>query len=368
MKKKIFLLVICLGFLLGGCKKDTNNSKIIIPEAVDTLEECEKQQESKPEILSQNNFVIVEISNGGVLSAKDMEVCKETNLRDLYLKYMFRIDNCVLNLFDSLETVLVWTDRSFEGQEFGLFHGEEWDRLMSISPEDKKDYGAVYILNEEGITYSSYEIYSDNVRENPCAVISIREIENKSDPIILEIPNCTTERISKDDGTRIMLEDVNFDGHKDILYLGDNNGLYLFHQCIGFLWNEETGKYELCRSLPSHFGYIDSERKRLTYYDRFSIYDETYYIYEYNENKFREKRLEIELMRETPNPGEHVWNYYENGELLEKLILEYSNGETAYYTFYSRDNQVINGEFPEEKSYSELGMQYFPEFDFYFFG
>lgn len=440
MEKKVFLLVICVAFLLGGCKKDVNNSKTVIPEAVENLdelgnkqesngkgqdyyrgeiqEEGEKQQESRPEIvlsgdsilevkiynqesyetfikqieeykdysilyvdllgsntivyldeiLSQNNFVIAEISNGGVLSAKDIEVCKETNLRDLDLKYMFQIDNCVLNLFDSLKKVLVWTDPSFEGQEFDLFHGEEWKRLMSISQEDKRDYGAVYILNEEGITYSSYEIYSDNVRENPCAVMSIREIGNKSDPVILEIPNYTTEWISKDDGSRIMLEDVNFDGHKDILYLGDNNGLYLFHRCIGFLWNEENGKYELCKTLPSHFGFIDSERKRITYYSHLSINDETYYIYEYDDGEFTEKRLEIELKKEASNPGELIWDYYENGEFLEKLILEYSNGEIAYYTFYGRDNQIISGEFPEERSYSELGMQYFPEFDFYFFG
>ena len=249
-----------------------------------------------------------------------------------------------------------------------MFHSEEWKYLMSISSEDKRDFGAIYILNEEGITYSSYEIYSDNVRENPCAVISIREIENKSDPVILEIPNDIIEWISKDDGSRIMLEDVNFDGYKDILYLGDNNGLYLHHQCIGFLWNEETGKYELCKSLPVHFGFIDSERKRLTYYSHLSIDDETYYIYEYDDGEFQEKRLETEYKRDASNPGEHVWNYYENGELLEKLILKYSNGETAYYTFYDRDNHIVDGEFPEEKSYSELGMQYFPEFDFYFFG
>lgn len=320
------------------------------------------------EILPRHNFVIVEISNGGMLSVKDIEACRETNLRDLYLKYIFRIDNSVLNLFDSLKTVLVWTDQSFEDQEFDLFHGEEWKHLMSISPEDKRDYGAIYILNEEGITYSSYEIYSDNVKENPCAVISIREIENKSDPVILEIPNDIIEWISKDDGSRIMLEDVNFDGYKDILYLGDNNGLYLHHQCNGFLWNEETGKYELCKSLPAHFGFIDSERKRLTYYSHLSIDDETYYIYEYDDGEFQEKRLETEYKRDASNPEELVWNYYENGELLEKLILEYSNGETAYYTFYDRDNHIVNGEFPEEKSYSELGMQYFPEFDFYFFG
>ena len=91
-------------------------------------------------------------------------------------------------------------------------------------------------------------------------------------------------------------------------------------------------------------------------------------IYEYDDGEYQEKRLETEYKRDASNPGEHVWNYYENGELLEKLILEYRNGETAYYTFYDRDNHIVNGEFPEEKSYSELGMRYFPEFDFYFFG
>ena len=134
------------------------------------------------------------------------------------------------------------------------------------------------------------------------------------------------------------------------------------------MWNEETGKYELCKSLPVHFGFIDSERKRLTYYSHLSIDDETYYRYEYDDGEFQEKRLETEYKRDASNPGEHFGNYYENGELLEKLILKYSNGETAYYTFYDRDNHIVDGEFPEEKSYSELGMQYFPEFDFYFFG
>ncbi len=60
-----------------------------------------------------------------------------------------------------------------------------------------------------------------------------------------------------------------------------------------------------------------------------------------------------------------TWEYYENDIFLDKLVLNYTEDGSGYYIFYGRDGSITDGTFSEEKMYSELGMQYFAEFDFY---
>ena len=66
-----------------------------------------------------------------------------------------------------------------------------------------------------------------------------------------------------------------------------------------------------------------------------------------------------------------TWQYYEEGELLKSLEQNYDEDAKMYYITYE-ENGIVTEEVMEEADYDtkygsdkELGLEYFPEFDFY---
>ena len=76
---------------------------------------------------------------------------------------------------------------------------------------------------------------------------------------------------------------------------------------------------------------IDTERKRIIYSGGLSAFDDDYFIYEYNGSMFTEKRLEVTI-------------------------------STTAYAQVTMDKADYDYKYDLN---SELGMEYFPEFDFY---
>ena len=166
---------------------------------------------------------------------------------------------------------------------------------------------------------------------------------------------------------RIYFEDVNFDGYEDLIYVGDHGINQFYHQCTGFLWDNDEKRYQLCETLPSNFEWADNERNRLIYSTSGSAFEDTYYIYKYNQNQFVEERLEVQT-RQTEG-GAVVWNYFKENELQKELEVT-SKDDGTYHVFYS-ENGTARQETLTRAEYAnvwEIGKRYFPEFDFYNFG
>ena len=69
-----------------------------------------------------------------------------------------------------------------------------------------------------------------------------------------------------------------------------------------------------------------------------------------------------------------IWQYYEDGELLKRLE-ETKDEESKLYHITYEENGIVTEKVMEEAdydnqydSYSDLGEEYFPEFDFYWKG
>ncbi|MDE5933138.1 MAG: hypothetical protein K2H40_11775, partial [Lachnospiraceae bacterium] len=205
------------------------------------------------------------------------------------------------------------------------------------------------------------------------AFICIKDRESYGEKYfdILEVPVENLE-ISWLDGRRVRLDDVNFDGYRDLIFVGHNDLMGYCNRCIGFLWNEKEQRYEWNATVPKYFDGIDTERKRITCIFTLSAADDDYRIYEYNGSVFTEKRLEVTWPQESC--CRIIWQYYEEGELLKRLEQNYDEDAKLYYITYE-ENGIVTEEVMKEAdydtkygSYDELGMEYFPEFDFYWAG
>ena len=93
----------------------------------------------------------------------------------------------------------------------------------------------------------------------------------------------------------------------------------------------------------------------LGYYYSIGTEESTYYIYEYVEEGFIEKRLEFKFLED-----EIVWYYYEDDKLVKMLKLYYNNGNPDYVV-YTENGIIMEEDFKED--YWCLGEKYFPEFD-----
>lgn len=341
------------------------------------------------EILSQNNFVYLCISNGGIISIKNAEMFSDDLLRNLELKNIFQIKSSALEKLVALKFITIRLDNRFElTNDFleilnntfceniiVLWDDEEYfldDNLFEknalyLNYDDEwRFFRAFYKLNDQNFSYSSYEFYNKEINSEPHIIISIENKEiNYYDYFEILQEMLAEISIGYRDGQRICLRDINFDGYNDIIFLGYNDGLELYHHCIGFLWNQSKQQFELEETVPSHFDYIETERKRLIFTSSPSASEDSYRIYEYINGEFEEKRLDVTFDLNEENLKEITWEYYENEMFLEKLILNYSEDGNGYYAFYGRDGNISEGVFPKEQMYSELGKQYFEEFDFY---
>lgn len=253
----------------------------------------------------------------------------------------------------------------------------EWDEINAMMPEKERYLKALYVCNEDDYNYISYEFCGRG--EKICdAFICIKDRESSGQKYfdILEVPIENVDDISWLTGRRVRLDDVNFDGYRDLIFVGYNELMGYRIRCIGFLWNEMEQKYEWNATVPKYYDGIDEERKRIIYMGSLSAFDENYRIYEYNGSIFTEKRLTVTWSEEVQYPGYRVtWKYYEDGgEMLKKLEQSYDEEKKLYYITYEEDG-IVTEKVMEEADYDnrynserDLGQEYFPEFDFYMVG
>lgn len=312
--------------------------------------------------IDEEHLVCNEVDMGPILihleNNQVEQIKKEDDDFDPYgAKYIIDGNYLICQVMD--EEIYRWNIVSKEDEVLitavGFEKVDEQENTQDIQLKNVEKY-KLYTPNS---VYTSYEFCNH-------IFISIIDEEKKYFDI-LEIPN---EMLSKmgglhGDGPGICLEDINFDGYKDIIFLGSYDGLELYHKCIGFLWNQSEKRFELDETVPTYFDYIDAERKRLIFTGSLSAFDDSYYIYEYINGVFEEKRLDVTFNLNESNSERITWEYYENDIFLDKLVLNYTEDGSGYYNFYGRDGSIADGTFSEEKMYSELGMQYFAEFDFY---
>lgn len=354
------------------------------------------------DILAYQNFTFLKIKYGGTISARNMEIINESPVRDIELYHPYAIEENVLSQMPNLENITIRIDCQYNGalpakellqntdcasivvrwddegkEEVNLEEFDEWDEINAMLSKDNCYLKALYVLNEDDYNYISCEFcVRGEEKGNTCeakecaAFICIKDRESYGEKYfdILEVPVESIDTLAWLDGRRVRLEDVNFDGYRDLIFVGYNDPIGTFNGCIGFLWNEKEQRYEWNATVPKNCRRIDDERKRITNVYTSSLEDD-YFIYEYHDSVFTEKRLEV--MFSTP---EIIWQYYEEGEMLKKLERNYDEETKQYYIKYE-ENGIVTEEVMEEAdydnkydSYSDLGMKYFPEFDFYWAG
>ena len=352
------------------------------------------------EILAYHNFGILSIEHGGTISARNMKELNTNPLRDIELYHPYAIEEDMLSRMPNLQYIMIrlnswytgvlptkellqntdcgnitviWDDNR-KGEE-NLEEFAEWDEINAMLSEDDHYLKALYALDNEDYRYISYEFCEEETGDACEAFICIKDKESYGEKYfdILEVPVENIEMSWLDvTGSRMLFEDINFDGYRDLLFLGYPIVMSECSHCIGFLWNEKEQRYEWNASVPNTFRGIDTERKRITCIFTLSASDDDYRIYEYNGSVFTEKRLVVTWSREVRY--RITWQYYEEGELLKSLEQNYDEDAKMYYITYE-ENGIVTEEVMEEAdydtkygSYDELGMEYFPEFDFYWAG
>lgn len=350
------------------------------------------------EILAYHNFRSLSISCGGIISAQNIDNLQENPLEEIDLYHTYAIEENILSQMPALQNIEIWLNSGYIGvmpakelihntdcnniamiwdddkkYEVHLEELAEWDEINTALLENNSYLKGVYVWNEDDYNYISYE-FCEEETENACDVficIKDRESYGEKHFDILEVPVENVDMFWSG-GSRMMLDDINFDGYRDLIFMGWNRHPFdLPSHCIGFLWNEKEQRYEWNATVPKNFRKIDDERKRITNSNPSSLLDK-YFIYEYHDGVFTEKKLEV--IWSLTEHGLIIWQYYEEGELLKRLEENYDE-ETKLYNITYEENGMVTEEVLEEAdydnkygSYSDLGMEYFPEFDFYWAG
>ena len=357
------------------------------------------------DILAYQNFKFITINYGGTISARNMEVLSESLVKDIELHHPYTIEENVLSQMPALQYITIRIDGQYNGavpakellqntncvsivviwddegkEEVNLEELTEWGEINITLHKDDCYLKALYVSNEDDYNYISYEFCvrgeetANSCETNACAVfICIKDRESYGEKYfdIIEVPIESIDRLSWLDGIRVNLADVNFDGYRDLIFMGSNEILGEPHRCIGFLWNEKEQRYEWNATVPQHYRWIDDERKRITDIYPSSLLDE-YFIYEYHDGIFTEKKLEV--ISSLTDYYLLIWQYYEDGELMKRLERNFDEETKLYYITYE-ENGIVTEIVMEEPdydnkyhSYSDLGKEYFPEFDFYWAG
>ncbi len=328
------------------------------------------------EILSEKNFAILEIRNGGIVSSKENVTYENGSQESLYFDHVFQIEKFDVEKFTDLRQLTIRMDAGMKiTDDFKeIFHNDScknivvlWDDEIELSNifEDRY-FKAFYKLNEGEISYVSSEFCDCTSDHTPYVVI---EAANKKTDGVerLEIPQKTLlrpHRFFSGDGQRLHLEDINFDGYRDIIFLGYNDGLELYHECVVFLWEPAEKRFKLSETAPFYFDFVDAKRKRVIY-SCGSGSEDSYFIYEFRDGIFHEKRMEYVDYVNERDLYEVKWEYFEDGKYMKKMILSYGEEGDRHYEFYEADGSIIEGELEEEIFIQDLGKKYFPEFDFY---
>lgn len=355
------------------------------------------------EILAYENFHILSIKNGGAISARNMEILNESPVRDIELYHTYSIEENILSQMPNLQYITIHINSWYSGvlsakellqntdcisivvkwdddwkEEVYLEELVEWNEINAMLSESNHFLKALYVLNDEDYNYISYEFCGRGEEKwntcvaNACeAFICIKDRESYGNKYfdILKVPIESIDALSWLDGRRVRMEDINFDGYRDLIFVGNNDLSGSLDRCIGFLWNEKEQKYEWNATVPKHIA-IDDEQERIIKIYTSSLQDD-YFIYEYHDGIFTEKWLAVTF---SMTENQVAWQYYEEGESLKRLERNYDEDAKLYYITYE-ENGIVTEEVMEEVdynnkygSYSDLGKKYFPEFDFYWAG
>ena len=253
----------------------------------------------------------------------------------------------------------------------------EWEHIQAVQKTTAGSLQCVYRLDEDGRRYISYEFYETlegGGHQLADAFISVRDIctEEKAAFDIIEFPADRLGKYTGPDKGRLQRlsasEDLNFDGRKDLVFDGINEGSMPSGNYTVFLWNEEEQRYIWAEDAPKWYYRIDRDRQRLLGRSRLSASDEDYQIYEYRNGAFHEKHLEIRT-KASDYQGLH-WDvtgqYYRDGTLEARLEMIY--GEDGARRFFyeqiggrGREELQIAGDL----TYEDVSRIVFSEFDFY---
>lgn len=344
------------------------------------------------EILDGRNLRSLTIQNGGNISVKDMEKLGKYSLTSLELYHISILEADAVSCIQVDEDITIRLDDRYRGimpteelldnrrsrniillwdgnmdakgligkgeSPFKDRKGE--DILVQAAEKEKQRLNGIYRKNEDSYSYTGYEFVQG--RDISDILISIEDKnsggENYFDMLCVPQEKFPYRHESK--GQRIWLEDVNFDGYEDLIFVGDmiNNQYWA---SVVYLWEECTNRFKLCSSAPYYFNGIDDEGKRLTDTVCYESWGHCY-IYEYLNGEFKEKGVQVWYTEY----GDAIWMYYEEGELLEKLCLLSGRGEKQHYVYQGREGEMEIKEIPDDAEFDDIWKKFFPEFEIYF--
>ena len=359
------------------------------------------------EILAYQNFEWLYVRNGGTISFKDTQILtypirsieldhvlgieeglfKHIISGDSYVQYGIRIelDNRysgklpieeLLNYKDCRDVMLVWDDNT-EGEglldvQDGMESLKEWDCLQSVWEATGGCLKGIYSLKDEEYSYTSYEFYNHYEESWPeiCALFICVKDRKSNGEEYFEIIDVPTDKFVDYDllrrGTSVnrltRWRDLNFDGYMDLEFHSRNNDSFDPRGYITFLWDVEEQRFKLCESAPDRYAWDDTEQKRLRYSTSLSAFDDDYYIYEYEDNAFKEKHLEIRTERIS---GNITGQYFEDGALIARLELVIDDDGTRHLFYEEIGSTREEIQVESGLLFDEVSEIYFPEFDFW---
>jgi len=342
-------------------------------------------------LLENQNIRYLDIKNGGVICVRNKSLIESSNLDGIRLYHSSALQENMLDHFNGLEicirlddgytgrlptqdllnntdceSIILIMDGNGQLNGIDTYYDEnrrEWEYFYSVLSLENQYMKGLYRVNHESYSYTSYEFCKKDMQEICAAFVCVKDKESDGRNYfdMLEIPKAELSNISRYEGKRFYFGDINFDSYEDLIFLGNNDRIKLYYQCIGFLWDDYEKRYKLCETVPSNFKWIDEEKERLIYSTSGAVSDDEYYIYKYNGSGYEEERLEIRQI----NEERIIWKYFIDGELHKEMKAEFNKSLNSYTVIYYE-----NGEIREETVIDvecdiwEIGKKYFPAFDF----
>lgn len=357
------------------------------------------------EILAFGNFRTLGIYNGGRVTAKKINAVSMDTLEEIEFNKIHSIDEGLMSRIPRQAKLWIDMDGDYEGKppELELLRGiscqnimmvqrqgkgvetsvlmkeqnaletklKEWSMIRTVLTEKKRVLCGYCSQVRGDYSYTEYEFCNSNTMDIMEAYICIKDQKSNGGQYfdVVSIPKERMENVLHAGWSRVWLEDMNFDGYTDIIFVGQGDGSPC--ECVYYLWDKAEKKYELDTTLPTRkLVNIDETRKRLTYSESASAFDDTYYIYQYDGERFREQKLWVVMdYLEQERKSIVTWQYYEDGKLMGKLEWILGDNEDISYVFYEENGERIEEVTINKKVYyDEIGLMYFPEFDFYNMG
>ncbi len=350
------------------------------------------------QLIHDYNLAYIDTIQGGKIICNEINILKERPMEKISFSGIHGIEEGVIKGFseiDNLKIELKSTYTDYIPVEEVLFHQgcskssiwysgyqdvdsvtlisheeakvleiKENEVLMEVLSDNSRQLKAIYRLLGSDYEYISYEVKESGYMN---IYLCIKDQDSGGELYFdwIALPAIPLEEYTYLDGERLLLEDINFDGYDDILFMGYNDFGELYKKCQGFIWNKEEKKYEYVETLPINFDYVDEENHRITYHTSGGVSEDNYYVYEYVEGEFQERYLQLCLEEERV-----VWRYYEDEKLLEELQLFSEEGKKSTYIFQNfQTEQIEKGSWEgEDSEYYKLGKRFFPKFDFYYLG